>query len=200
MIFAAIAGWVESEEFTVEFMCAELNVSRSGYYAWRGRAPSARSVRDTELSMLITVLHATSRGNAGVRRIHADLAQLQRRVSRKRVHKLMRTAGLQGRHPKAWKQTTIRGHDPVPVPDLLGQDFTATAPNQRWVGDITYIKTWEGWAYTATVIDLFSRKIVGWACADHMRTSLVTDALTMAMTHRNPTGPVIFHSDRGTQY
>jgi putative transposase len=200
MIFAAIADWVESEEFTVEFMCTELNVSRSGYYAWRHRAPSARSVSDTELSVLIADLHATSRGNAGVRRIRADLAHLGRRVSGKRVHRLMQDAGLQGRHPKAWKHTTIRGHDPVPVPDRLKQDFTATAANQRWVGDITYVKTWQGWAYTATVIDLFSRKIVGWACADHMRTSLVTDALTMALTHRKPTGAVIFHSDRGTQY
>ena len=105
----------------------------------------------------------------------------------------MRGAGLQGRHPKAWKRTTVHGDKPVPAPDLIGRDFTAAAANERWCGDITYVKSWEGWAYVATVIDLFSRKVVGWAVADHMRTSLVTDALTIALTHRQPLGEVVFH-------
>lgn len=200
MKFAAIADWVESEEFAVEFMCRELGVSRSGYYAWRGRGESDRCVADGELTALIRLLFDALRGNPGVRRIRAELAALGHRLAHKRVHRLMRSAGLQGRHPKAWKRTTVQGERPVPAPDLLGRDFTASGPNQRWVGDITYVRTWDGWAYVATVIDLFSRRLVGWAVDAHMRTSLVTDALSMAITHRQPTGEVIFHSDRGTQY
>jgi putative transposase len=198
--FAAIADWVESREFPIDFMCRELGVSRSGYYAWRGRPQSERATADGEITAVIRLLFDALRGNPGVRRIRAELAALGHRLSHKRVHRLMQAAGLQGRHPKAWKRTTVPGERPVPAPDLLGRDFTATAANQRWVGDITYVKTWDGWAYVATVIDLFSRRLVGWAVDCHMRTSLVTDALTMALTHRQPAGEVIFHSDRGAQY
>ncbi len=199
MKFAAIAGWVESEEFPIDFMCRELEVSRSGYYAWRGREASDRAVADGELTALIRFLFDALRGNPGVRRIRAELAGLGHRLAHKRVHRLMRAAGLQGRHPKPWKRTTVQGERPTPAPDLLGRDFTATAPNQRWVGDITYVKTWDGWVYVATVIDLFSRRLVGWAIDCHMRTTLVTDALAMAITHRQPEGKVLFHSDQGTQ-
>lgn len=200
MKFAAIADWVESEEFPIDFMCRELGVSRSGYYAWRGRSESERAAVDGEITAVIRFLFGALRGNPGVRRIRAELAAIGHRLAHKRVHRLMQAAGLQGRHPKAWKRTTVHGERPVQAPDLLGRDFTATAANQRWVGDITYVKTWDGWAYVATVIDLFSRRLVGWAVDCHMRTSLVTDALVMALTHRQPTGEVIFHSDRGTQY
>ena len=196
MKFAAIADWVEtSEPFPVDFMCRELEVSRSGYYAWLGRPQSGRATADDELTGLIRFLFDALRGNPGVRRIRAELASLGHRLSHKRVHRLMHAAGLQGRHPKAWKRTTVHGDKPVPAPDLIGRDFTAAAANERWCGDITYVKTWDGWAYMATVIDLFSRKVVGWAVADHMRTSLVTDALTMALCHRAPVGAVVFHSD-----
>jgi putative transposase len=112
----------------------------------------------------------------------------------------MKAAGLRGRHPKAWKRTTVAGEKPVPAADLIGQNFTAAGPNERWCGDITYIKTWDGWAYLATVVDLHSRAVVGWAVADHMRTDLVTAALDMAITRRRPPPGVIFHSDRGSQY
>jgi transposase InsO family protein len=112
----------------------------------------------------------------------------------------MRAAGLRGRHPRAWKRTTIAGDHPVGAPDLLARNFTAEGPNTHWCGDITYIKTWDGWAYLATVIDLHSRTVVGWAIADHMRTDLVTAALDMAITRRRPPPGVIFHADRGTQY
>lgn len=112
----------------------------------------------------------------------------------------MRAAGLQGRHPRRYRTTTVPGDKPVPAPDLIKRNFTAPAPNQAWCGDITYIATWRGWVYLATVIDLHSRALVGWAIADHLRTDLVTDALTMAITTRTPTGKVIFHSDRGCQY
>ncbi|WP_164520432.1 IS3 family transposase [Specibacter cremeus] len=200
MIFAAIAGWADSDEYDVSFMCAELGVSTSGYHAWRGRGPSARQVEDEQILAEIRTAHEELDGNPGVRRTWAHLTAAGRRISPKRVHRLMRAAGLEGRHPKAWKATTVAGEDPVNAPDLIGRHFTAAEPNTAWCGDITYIKTWEGWAYLATVIDLHSRALVGWALDTHMRTSLVTDALDLALARRAPTAPVIFHSDRGTQY
>ncbi|WP_232303774.1 IS3 family transposase [Pseudofrankia sp. DC12] len=200
MKFAAIADWAASDAFPVTFMCDELEVSRSGYYAWFQRRPSQRSLDDATYTTLIKAICAHGRGNPGVRRVQADLAASGHLLSPKRVWRLMKAAGLQGRHPKAWRRTTIGGDHPVPAPDLIARDFTATEPNTRWCGDITYVKTWDGWAYTATVIDLHSRTVVGWAVADHMRTSLVTEALDMALTRRSPPPGVIFHSDRGTQY
>lgn len=200
MIFAAVADWADSNSFPVTFMCDQLGVSTSGYYRWRGRQVSARQTRDEELVELIKHFFAALRGNPGVRRIHAELAAAGHRVARKRVWRLMRSCGLQGRHPRAWKRTTVHGQRPVLAPDLIGRDFTADRPNEKWCGDITYIKTWDGWAYLATVIDLHSRSVVGWAVDDHMRASLVTDALDMAINHRNSPAGVIFHSDRGTQY
>ncbi len=200
MKFAAIADWADSDDYPVAFMCQQLGVSRSGYYAWRAGGPSARASADEGLSALITRICAQARGNPGVRRVHAALGALGHRLSRKRVWRLMKAAGLQGRHPKAWKRTTTPGEGPVPAPDLIGRAFSAAEPNRKWCGDITYIKTWEGWAYLATVIDLHSRALVGWAIDDHMRTELVTDALDMAIKSRRPAPGVIFHSDRGTQY
>ncbi len=200
MKFAAIADWADTGAFPVAFMCRQLDVSRSGYYAWLTAAPSARATDDAALSTLIATLYRHGRGNPGVRRVRAGLAALGRNLSHKRVWRLMRAAGLRGRHPRAWKRTTIAGDHPVPAPDLIGRNFTAEHPNQRWCGDITYIKTWDGWAYLATVIDLHSRTVVGWAIADHMRTDLVTAALDMAIARRHPPAGVIFHSDRGTQY
>jgi transposase InsO family protein len=181
-------------------MCAALGVSRSGYYAWRSASPSQRSLDDASYIEIMKELHADARGNPGVRRLHAALAALGHRLSPKRVWRLMSVAGLHGRHPRAWKQTTLHGDQPVPAPDLLDRDFTAEEPNQKWCGDITYVKTWDGWAYVATVIDLYSRAIVGYAIDNHLRTSLVTDALDMAIARRQPPAGVIFHSDRGTQY
>jgi transposase InsO family protein len=131
--------------------------------------------------------------------MRAGLAAVGHLVSHKRVHRLMQAVGLQGRHPKAWKRTTIGGDRPVPAPDLIGRDFTAARPDERWCGDVTYVKTWDGWAYLATVIELHSRKVIGWDVAAHMRTSLVTAALDMAIRARKPPSGVIFHSDRGCQ-
>src|SRR5450759_3172987 len=159
--FAAIADWADSSSYPVAFMCVELGVSRSGYYAWRTAAPPQRSQDDTTLIAIMKKLHAEARGNPGVRRLHAGLAALGHRLSRKRVWRLMKVAGLRGRHPKAWKRTTIGGDKPVPAPDLIGRSFCAERPNEKWCGDITYVKTWDGWAYVATVIDLYSRKLVG---------------------------------------
>jgi len=198
--FAAIADWAALEEYPVAFMCAQLGVSRSGYYAWRCAGPSQRAKDDTTLVTIMKKAHAAARGNPGVRRMRAELAALGHRLSHKRVHRLMKAAGLQGRHPKAWKRTTIGGDRPVPAPDLIGRAFSAAAPDHKWCGDITYVKSWDGWAYLATVIDLHSRAVVGWAVAEHMRTELVTAALDMAITNRRPPAGVIFHSDRGAQY
>jgi len=200
VIFAGIADWADSGEFDVVFMCAELGVSTAGFYAWRNRPPSVHTLRDGVLTGLITAIYQRLHGNPGVRRVWAELTAAGHRVSAKRVHRLMRAADLQGRHPRRWKVTTVAGDDPAPAKDLIGRKFTAAAPNIAWCGDITYIKTWDGWVYLATVIDLHSRALVGWALDTHMRTSLITDALVMAISRRQPAGPVIFHSDRGTQY
>jgi putative transposase len=198
--FAAIADWADSKDYPITFMCEYLGVSRSGYYAWRGAGPCQRAQDDAALIVIMKELSARARGNPGVRRMRAELAAVGHRLSSKRVHRLMKAAGLRGRHPRAWKRTTIHGEKPVNAPDRVGRDFTAERPNQKWCGDITYVKTWEGWAYVATVIDLHSRAIVGYAIDDHMRTSLVTEALDMAIANRKPPRGVIFHSDRGTQY
>jgi putative transposase len=181
-------------------MCAELGVSRSGFYAWRARPVCDRARSDAELSELIVALHGELRGNPGVRRMRAELGAQGIRIGLKRVWRLMKAVGLRGRHPPQWKRTTVAGETPVTAPDLIGRDFTSGALDLRWCGDVTYVKTWDGWAFLATVIDLHSRKVVGWAVADHMRTGLVVDALAMAITHRNPPAGVIFHSDRGCQY
>lgn len=200
MIFAAIADWATTDEYSVKFMCQALGVSEGGYYAWLKRPVSKRDTDDMTLSNLIIGIFDRLKGNPGRRRVRAELVTLGYRISIKRVQRLMRKLGLVGRHPRAWKKTTTRGEKPNYAPDLIKQDFTAAEANRKWCGDITYIKTWDGWAYLATVIDLFSRKVVGWAIADHMRTDLVEEALEMAIIHRRPTGPVIFHTDKGTQY
>ncbi len=181
-------------------MCQQLEVSRSGYYAWRNATPSAHDTEDELLEAVIINVWREARGNPGVRRVHAGLVALGHRLGRKRVWRLMKAAGLRGRHPRAWKRTTVHGEDPETAPDLISRNFSAEAPNQKWCGDITYVRTWEGWAFVATVIDLHSRAVVGVAIDDHMRTSLVTDALDMAIKKRDPGPGVIFHSDRGTQY
>jgi transposase InsO family protein len=198
--FAAIADWADSQEYPVTFMCEYLDVSRSGYYRWRGAGPSQHAQDDATVTVIMKELFIRARGNPGVRRMRAELAAVGHRLSSKRVHRLMKAAGLRGRHPRAWKKTTIHGEKPVNAPDRIGRVFTAKRANEKWCGDITYVKTWEGWVYVATVIDLFSRAIVGYAVDDHMRTSLVTDALDMAIANRRPPKNVIFHSDRGTQY
>ena len=202
MRFAAIADWADSadDDYPVSFMCAELGVSVSGYYKWRKAPEGERALDDKKIIALMKVIFDDRGGNVGRRRMKAELRARGHRLGMSRVHRLMKVAGLVGRHPRPWKRTTIRGAKPVDAPDLIGRDFTASRENERWVGDITYIKTWEGWCYLATVIDLYSRKVVGWAIADHMRTDLVTEALQMALTHRQPKSNVIFHSDRGTQY
>ena len=204
MKYAAIANWADSDDpddaFPVAFMCAQLEVSRSGYYDWRRRLPSRRELSDAELSEKIGELYRDLPGRPGVRRVWAELAAHGWRVGRKRVWRLMRAAGLQGRTPQRWRRTTIAGRRPIDAPDLLEQDFDVEAVDTAWAGDITYIDTVDGFCFLATVIDLASRKVVGWALDQHMRTDLVTDALIQALATRRPEAEVIFHSDRGTQY
>jgi putative transposase len=180
-------------------MCAQLGMPRSGYYRWRADGPCQRERTDAELTETIREIHRDLHGHPGVRRVWAELVVRGHRVARKRVWRLMRAAGLHGPHPRAWKQTTVAGQRPLDAPDLLGQDFTAERPDTRWCGDITDVRTVDGWVYTATVIDLHSRKVVGYAVADHLRTGLIIEALAAALVTRKPASAVIFHSDRGCQ-
>ena len=199
MKYAAIADWATDKQYPVTFMCAQLGVARQGYYRWLAGGPSERERCDAELTATIRQIHAELHGHPGVRRVWAELVVRGVRVARKRVWRLMQAAGLQGRHPRAWKKTTVAGLRPIDAPDLIGQDFTAEQPDTRWCGDITYVQTVDGWVYTATVIDLYSRKVVGYAVADHLRTSLIVEALAAALVTRRPPNGVIFHSDRGCQ-
>jgi putative transposase len=181
-------------------MCRMLRVSRQGFYQWRDRPPSQRQVDDAGLTERIRKVHVGHGGRVGVCRVRDELRRAGVACSHKRVHRLMRAAGLRGVHPRPYKRTTVPGRFDPCLADLVARDFTPSAPNRTWVGDVTYIKTWAGWAFCATVIDCYSRKVVGFALADHMRTDLVIDALRMAVIHRDPPPGVIFHSDRGAQY
>jgi len=192
----------KARQRNVKRACELLKVSRAAYYAARGGQPSGRDREDAGLTVLITAEHKRSKGRYGAPRIHAELRRQGRRHSRKRVARLMRQAGLAGRAPRRWKKTTIPDPAATARADAIRRDFTADASkvNQRWCGDITYIATWEGWLYLATVIDIASRRVVGFALADHLRTELVADALANAVAARDPAAGVIFHSDRGCQY
>jgi transposase InsO family protein len=183
--------------------CALLSVSRSAYYQWSKHTPSAHARKDAQLGERITTIHHESRETYGSPRVHRQLRREGIRCGRKRVARLMGMRGLAGRSKRRFKTTTIA--DPAAgtvATDHLRRAFAPASLelDQSWVGDITYLRTWEGWLYLATVIDLASRRVVGFATADHMKTSLVTEALTMALVARRPAAGLIFHSDRGSQY
>jgi putative transposase len=184
----------------VSLLCSVLGVSRAGYYAWKQRPPSARQRRDGELIEQIGQIHRESQGTYGWPRIHAELRHRGVRVSRKRVARLMRAAGLSGMVRRRRGKTTIRVPGIATAPDLVRRDFAPTAPNRLWVADLTECATWEGKLYLAVVVDAFSRRCVGWAMADHMRAELVVEALEMAIWHRRPDAGLVHHSDRGGQY
>jgi len=184
---------------TIERMCRWLQVSRSGYYEWLNRSASATTQRRELLKVKIKALFDASDGTSGYRRLHAALVRGGEPVGSELVRALMRELGLVACQPRPWRTTTIGGEQSI-APDLLGRDFTAEAPGCKLVGDITYIRTWAGWLYLATVIDCFNREVIGYAMADHMRTSLVADALGMAARNNRLAVDCIFHSDRGTQY
>lgn len=182
--------------------CVLLEVSRSAYYAQRDSTPSARELEEVELTEAIVRLHAASDGVYGSPKVHDALKDEGRRHSPKRVARIMREHGICGKTPKRFKTTTVADPAAAARADLIKRDFSidASKVNTRWCGDVTYIATWEGWLYLATVIDIASRKVVGFAMADHMRTELVSDALTNALAARDPEPGVIFHSDRGSTY
>jgi len=185
--------------FPIATMCRVLEVSTSGYYAWLNQQPSKRKQEDAVLSEKIRVIHTRSRGTYGAPRVHAELRAEGVHVGRKRVARLMRAAGLEGLSRRWGPVTTVRNREAVPAADLVKRDFKADAPNKLWVADITYVPTQSGFLYLAVVLDAFSRRVVGWSMADHLRTDLVLAALDMALAQRRPVG-VIHHSDQGAQY
>lgn len=188
-------------EFKIERMCRVLGVGRSGYYAWRARPASQRARANETLLEKIQAEYETSRATYGSPRIHAALQRQGMKCSRKRVARLMQLHQIRARTRKKRRPvTTQREAGAISAPNLLNQEFTASAPNQKWVTDITYIDTTEGWLYLAPVLDLYSRKVVGWAMADHMEASLVEDALKMALLQRQPQAGLLHHSDQGRQY
>ena len=187
--------------FPLAAMCRVLGLSTSGYYGWLRRRPSARSRRDEEIKVWIKEIWIESRRTYGCPRIHAALRAEGVRVSRKRAARLMRELGIQGVTRRRFKTgTTKRDADAKPAPDLVNRDFSAGGPNRLWVADITQVPTGAGWLYLAVVLDAWSRRIVGWAMATHMRVELVNGALGMAVRHRQPKGGAVHHSDRGSQY
>jgi len=185
--------------FSIRAMCRVLEVSASGYYAWRRRMMSVRAREDEELQQRIRTIHLLSRQTYGAPRIHAALQEEGTRIGRKRVARLMKASNLRGVTRRKSTVTTRRDRSARPAPDLVERTFTTDRPNTLWVADITYVPTWSGFLYLAVVLDVWSRKIVGWAMATHLRTSLVTAALNMAIAQRSPAG-VIHHSDQGCQY
>ena len=188
-------------EHSIALMCRVLEVARSGYHAWAARPMSARGVEDARLTARIRELHDKRRMVYGSPRIWADLVVDDgERIGRKRVERLMRQAGLSGLITKKYTATTVRVPGVRIADDLLDRKFAASAPNRCWVADIIYLRTWEGWLYLVAVQDLYSRRIVGWSMADHLRTELVTDALQMALAHRRPDPGLIYHSDQGSQF
>ncbi|MFD9950978.1 IS3 family transposase, partial [Nonomuraea sp. NPDC059023] len=194
----------EKDHHEVSLLARVLGVSRQGYYAWaarRRRGPSARARQDQVLTEKIRRHHQASDEIYGAPRIHVDLREIDGvRVGRKRVARLMRAAGLAGVSRRKGCRTTVSDRQVAAASDLVQRQFSAAEPNRVWTADITYVPTWQGFVYLAVVLDVFSRRIVGWAMADHMRTELVTDALAMAIHQRRPDAGVIHHSDKGSQY
>ncbi len=191
----------EKSHHAVSRLARTLGVSCSGYHAWKARMPSAHALADAALRERIEAIHESSRGIYGAPRVHAELALAHGlRVSRKRVARLMREAGLAGA-ARCRRRRGARKSTPAPAaPDRVKRVFRASAPDQLWVADITYVPTWEGWLFLAVVIDAFSRRCVGWSMRDDLQAELVTDALGMAVTRRRPEPGVVHHSDRGSQY
>jgi putative transposase len=191
----------EKANHPISVMCEILGVSRSGYHAWAHRPPSDRALSDAWLLERIRQIHQSNRGVYGAPRVHAELRLAHGiRVSRKRVERLMRAAGLSGLVPKRRGRTTIRVPGVRVADDLVQRQFRPARPNVLWVADITYLRTWEGWLYLCAVQDAFSRRVVGWSMADHMRSDLVVDALQMAIARRQPEAGLIHHSDQGSQF
>lgn len=198
MKFAFIEA--EKAHFPVEFMCHTLEVSRSGFYAWRNRAPSQRRQQDATLSAQIKQVHQSSRGTYGRPRVHAALRARGVRISPKRIGRLMRQQGLHARRRRRFRSTTDSRHALPVAPNLLQRRFNVEAPDRAWVGDITYIPTAQGFLYLAVLLDLFSRRVVGWSMGPTLERSLCLAALQMALRTRHPAPGLVHHTDRGSQY
>ena len=190
----------ERARYPVRLLCRTLLVSASGFYAWSRRGPSARAQEDAALKVGIRAAHAASGRRYGSPRIHADLQADGRHVGRKRVARLMREEGLEGQRKRRFRVTTDSKHSYPVAANALNRNFTTSAPNKAWVTDITYIWTREGWIYLAAILDLFSRRVVGWSADSYMDRTLAVDALGMALRTRRPEPGLIHHSDRGVQY
>jgi len=190
----------EKAQYPVEVLCEALDVSRAGYYAWSERPPSDRAQRDAELGAQIVEIHAKSKKRYGSPRVHKALRRKGERVSKKRVARLMREKRLAGKRRRRFRITTNSNHTQPVASNVLARNFTATAPDQAWVGDITYIWTHEGWLYLAVLIDIFSRRVVGWSMSDRLTTDVAMDALAMARNTRCPSAGLVHHSDQGCQY
>ena len=190
----------EKARFPVSLLCKTVGVSKSGYYAWRDRPPPKRTHEDAALTERIAEVHKRSRETYGYPRVHAELRALGVRCGRRRVARLMRKAGIRGCMRGRKKRTTRRDPRATPAPDLVNRDFRAGAPDRLWTADITYVKTDEGFLHLAFVLDVYSRKVVGWSMASHLHTELVVDALEMAVWRRKPAAGLVHHSDRGAQY
>jgi putative transposase len=188
------------EEFAVKLMCTVLGVSTSGYYAWRGRPPSKREMANRELTAKIKEEFEKSRETYGSPRIYQVMRKLGLMCSPNRVARLMRAAGLKAKQTRRYRSTTKRNKADRAAPNILKRDFSAEAPNQKWLADITYIATQEGWLYLATIMDLFSRRVVGWAMSPRMTSDLTLSALDMATRRCRPEPGLIHHSDQGSQY
>jgi putative transposase len=181
-------------------MCRVLEVSRQGFYAWCRRGVSGRKLDDASLAARIKAIHARSRGRYGSPRVHAELRRQGVRIGKKRVERLMREQGLEARRRRKFRRTTDSKHDLPVAPNLLERDFKTDAPDRVWVTDITYVFTQQGWLYLAAILDLFSRRVVGWAMSTSLDRGLALDALHMALENRQPPRGLVHHSDRGCQY
>ena len=198
MKFEFIAEHVK--DFSVAIMCRVVGVSRSGYYTWKKRLPSRRSRENGHLVSLIRAFHRRSRQTYGSPRIHSDLQDLGICCSRKRVARLMQVHHIRARQRRRYKVTTQAVPGRRTAPNILAGEFVATRLNEKWLGDITYIETLEGWLYLASLLDVFSRRIVGWSMDSRLHTRLVENALHMALTQRKLSDDLLHHSDRGSQY
>jgi len=190
----------ERAYYPVAFSCRILGVSRSGYYRWAGAGPSTRAQDDVKLTAKVRQIHSEHKGRYGSPRIHRELKELGFRVGRKRVARLMCQEGLVGRTPRRFRKTTDSRHKHRIAPNLLARNFSTDAPNQAWVGDITYVPTRDGWLYLAVLLDLFSRRVVGWSMSDRIDTELALNALQMAQMRRPILVGLIHHTDRDCRY
>lgn len=189
----------EKTNYPISLMCRMLGVSRSGFHAWERRVPSDRSLADARLGEQIRTIHAESRATYGARRVHAALRHRGVRVGRKRVERLMRQESLSGLVPKRYRRTTIRVPGVRVADDLVARDFRPAGPNELWVADIKYVRSWQGWLYLAAVMDCYSRRIVGWSMRPNLEAELVVGALEMAVARRRPKPGLVHHSDQGSQ-